>query len=547
MLLRGHLYFRAARSFAPRENLALLLAALRERSSLAEALDGVAGGMFGLVAIDRARQTISAAVDRLGCMPLYYREAKDGLFFSPNSSAFFEQGALLSEAAVVEYLKYGYLPFADSMFESVHRVRPGETLTAALGPRPSLTSMRRPPRPYLPPAERVQSPDEGAARLIVALDGYFARLGAGRGVSGLSGGYDSRLIAAYAAPGGFSFVNFGNPRSREVRYAREVARRLGRPLESFRIPEDAPARHGDRFREVMVGLDSFEDAHVLELAARVEGMGADCYVDGFLGDTIIGGGYYYQLGRGVREVLASLTLRRRFESPLRNAEDYVALVCANKRAVPDDALRGLVAGEAGEAMRERARHLVEEHLPRCPTHEDVVESLTHAARGSRLIAGGPVALSRFTLCLCPFIDHDVFDTALACAKHVRAGDRLYNAVWRQRFPALADVPKANTGGRPRDGDRTYRLKHLLSALARRHVYPRLKRLTGGRWDRTEAYSTAEGYLADPTTRDYLRGLARHAGERLPPRVRAALLDDYLALRLSPAVLLRLGALLAYLS
>jgi len=52
-------------------------------------------------------------------------------------------------------------------------------------------------------------------------------------------------------------------------------------------------------------------------------------------------------------------------------------------------------------------------------------------------------------------------------KKIRAGERLYNAFWRYRFPELADIPKENTGGRPSQSDFGYRLTHFRKALQRR--------------------------------------------------------------------------------
>jgi len=543
--VRGHLYCRNARSFDVVENLGVLANALREKSSLADAMTVVAGGLFAVIVIDRSRGVLEAATDRLGCMPLYFRQSVEGIDFT-NNPFVFQGDTPLAETAVCEYLKYGHLPFSDSLFEGVRRVGPGETVTVTLGPNPRLAVDSRRYRTYLPIAERVQTPAEGAERLADAFDAYFARLGSGRGIAGLSGGYDSRLIAAYTANHDVSLFNFGNPRSREVRFAQRVAGRVGKTLDCFQIRTDAVARHGARLREVMPGLDSFENAHVFELADRVAASDSSYCLDGFGGDSVIGSNYYYKLGGGHGGLLGNLLMRDRFESHLHEPQYYADLLYKNKRAVPDDALDGLIGADIRSAIHSRILMLESKHREWCPTHEDMVESLTHATRGRCLIAGGPVALSAFTVCYCPFVDHDVFDAAMACAKHVRAGDRLYNALWRRRFPELADVPKMNTGGRPHDNDRAYRAKHLATAVMQRGVNPRLKRLTFGWWDRTEEYSSPTAYMADPSNRDFLRSLAERSMERLPLRVVHALSQDYTAERLNPLVHLRMGSLLSYL-
>jgi hypothetical protein len=544
LLMRGHFYCENAKSLDPSENLKLLLGAIAEQPTLHSALSTVAGGMFALFIVDHRRGLLHATTDRLGYSPVFYQEGVSGVEFSNNQFAF-QKSTTLSDVAVCEYLKYGHLPFTDSLFDGVRRIHPGQIATVTLLPEPQLEIEARRYRAYLPTAERIQNPEEGAERLAEAFDCFFSRIGSDPGVAGLSGGYDSRVAAAYMAPRGISLFNFGNPASREVKISWQVAQRLGRPLESFPIPVDAVAHHGNRFKSIMQTLDSFEDVHIFELADRVVAANASYAIDGFVGDSVVGSNYYYKLSGG-SGLIANLRLRERFESPIQGVADYIDKLYANKRAVPDDSLLGLIDADASDAIRRSAKQYVEEHLPWCQTHEDMIESLTQVTRGRCLIAGGPITVGAYALCACPFIDNKVFDTAMNCAKHVRAGDRLYNAFWRKRFPELADIPKANTGGLPRNGDRTYRLKHLAASVLRQAVYPRLKRLTHGLWDRSDDYSSAAGYMACPANQGYLKDLAERYESLLPPRVSAALSTAYANGTLTPAVALRLGTLMAYL-
>ena len=544
LLLRGHVYCEAAGSLEPAENLKLLLKVINERSTLVEGLSIVAGGMFTLFVVDHRRSLLHVTTDRLGFMPCYYRRGANEVAFT-NNQFLFQRDAALSEVAVCEYLKYGHLPFTPSLFESVGRILPGQIVTVTQRPELRVNVETRQHRTFLPLAERIQNPAEGAEVLAAAFDKYFSRLGTERGTAGLSGGYDSRVIAAYTAERDVSLFNFGNPGSREVVIAKQVAARIGRPLDCFRIPDDAVSLHGGRFKTQMLIPDSFEHAHVFELVDRVAAAKVPYHTDGFIGDSVVGSGYYYSLGKRPRELVANLRLKNCYESPVKGISAYVDLLYGNKRAVPDSALLGLIDADVRDSIRGAAQRFVESHMPWCPTHEDMAESLTHATRGRCLIAGGPVAVSAFALCACPFIDNGVFDAAMSCAKAVKAGDRLYNAFWRHRFPALADIPKGNTGGRPRDRDSKYRLKHTFNAVLRRSVYPRLKRLTFGQWDRTDNYSTLEGYLACPANKTYLRELQERSASFLPPRVAAALMSAYTQGTLTPAVSLRLGTLMAY--
>ena len=543
LLLRGHFYCEAAHSLEANENLGLLLEEIRIRGSFAKALATITGGIYSLFAIDRQRGSLQVTVDRTASMPLYFRNQRGGVEFSNNQFVFQEEP---SELAVCEFLKYGYLPISESLFEGVHRLGPGEIVSWKPGFQTTRNRVHSPCHEYLPPDRRTQNPAEAAERLAAAFDRYFARLGSGRGISGLSGGYDSRLIAAYCAEKNVEFFNFGHPNSREVLMAQLVAKRLGRPLNCFRIPEDAVARHGERFPSVMTALDSFEDAHILELIDRTVKAKAEFSLDGYIGDTIVGGNYFYNLAQGLSGLLPWSRTAKRFESVPLETHEYVSMIYGNRRAVPDAELHGLMTDEFRDLLRGKARKVVEAHQPNCPTHEDLRESLIHRIRGNRLIAGGPVAGGAVALAGCPFIDRTVFETAMNCAKHVRAGDRLYNALWRLRFPQLADLPKSNTGGRAIDSDWGYRMNHLRTAILRRAIDPGLNRLTRGLRDRTESYSSSKTYLANPANQKFMQALVGRSADCLPQRIAEVLTSPFASGVLHPLVSLRLCTLLEYL-
>lgn len=546
LLLRGHLYCEGCNSIDPDESLRFLLAQVHRRETLDVDRAKVAGGIFALFLIDHRDQTLQVRVDRLGCMPIYYQVMDQDIAFS-NNQFIFQTGASVSDGAVCEFLKYGYLPFSDSLFESVHRVLPGQLITVSFGSEPRLSSEQKLYRQYLPPRDRIQSADEAAELLAKALDSYFARFRDGRYVAGLSGGYDSRLICAYLQDFDLSLINFGNPKSREVRLAKKVAQRIRRPIDHFQIPIESVSLYGNRFKELMQSIDSLEDAHVLALVQRVEEKQADYYVDGFHGGEVVGANYYYKLGHGVGSVSRTLLLKDRYDSRPHDIETYVSFLYNDlKRSIRDDLVCGVINTDVQHEIREKASKFVEEHLEWCYTHEDMVESLRHVTRGRCLIAGGPVAMSAVGVCACPFVDHQVFDICMSTAKCVRAGDRLFNALWRCRFPAFVDICKGNTGGCPRDSDRVYRLKHLASAVARRSIYPKLKSLTRGVIDRTEAYSSVEVYARNQTNMEYLHAAIKRSASVLPPRIADALVDRSERMELDPLVFLRFGTLMVYL-
>ena len=547
LFLLGHLYFTGSSSIEPEPNLRYLLEALHRCSSFEEAMIELAGGLFSLFVVDRSKQTLQVSLDRLGCAPVYYREDDSEVKVS-NNQFLFQRNGNLSEAAVGEFIKYGYLPFSESLFKSVRRVSPGEVLNISLAPSSAvMPPHRRRHRKYLPLPQRSQRVEETAILLSDTLDRYFARLPNGPYLAGLSGGYDSRLIAAYLKTGELRLINFGNPASREVRLAKRIARDFKKDIESFSVPETALHLYGDHLKSFFgPSAVSLEDIHVFELIKRVREQQPIYYADGFIGDTVIGSGYYYKLVGGSESLSSNLLLRSQYESPIQDRNVYVRFLYHNERAIPDHDLLGVISDEIRDEIELHAMSLVNAHLEWSYTHEDMVEGLTHAMRGSRLIATGPLSIGRIALCACPFIDHQVFDLCMDSAKRLRAGDSLYNALWRYRFPDYSRIQKSNTGGCASDSDRGYRLKHLASAIARRSLYPTLKRFTGGLIDKTEEYKRIDGYFSQDENLEYLRSAADRSAGFIPNRIANTCMERFYGGNLPPLFMLRLGSLFVYL-
>ena len=88
-------------------------------------------GMFAFVIWDRRKRVLFAARDRLGIKPFYYRWDGKSFFFGseikailayPGISAEFDRGKL------GEYLAFGYITGADTMYNGIRKLQPGHTL-----------------------------------------------------------------------------------------------------------------------------------------------------------------------------------------------------------------------------------------------------------------------------------------------------------------------------------------------------------------------------------------------------------------------------------
>jgi len=487
MIVVGHMYARDARSFDVTESLDILAPAFK-RGGMTEVQNAIGGGMFTLFIVDHAGSTIYAVCDLLACMPLFYKKMPDGAVLATNQFDLQSKGKVCS-AGCIEYLQYGYLPFTSSLIQDVERLGPGQVLTLNSNKgRINVTGERCPA--YPPLHERISDTDEACERLDELFTRYFARLDDEPIAVGLSGGYDSRLIAAYTTGKNRRLVTFGNPGTAEADTAGSVAAALNTTTQLFAVPADAPSRYLADFRYGMQTLDNLEMSHVFGILDALLQCEPKILIDGFLGDVILGSGYYYKLTGEINPLWRVLTRTDTYEEPRRPVESYIdrALKAYGRVISISD---NNESNEYNVAARREVVRQINQLATGCYTHADMLEMLYYRLRGRCVIAGGPITFLRHAPTLCPFYDEDIFRLCMSIDKNSRAGDRLYNAFWRNRFPQLAGIPKESTGGRPSQGDVGYRCTNFCVALRRRVAARLPKRI---RW-----HAKAGGDTDDLTT------------------------------------------------
>jgi asparagine synthase (glutamine-hydrolysing) len=105
-------------------------------------------GMFALAVWDRSTKTIQLARDRLGEKPLYYGWAGTDFVFASELKALQRYPSFkpaVSRNALVEYVRFGYVPAPFSIWEGVFKLEPGCMLT--LKPAAVTAIPIGPPRP----------------------------------------------------------------------------------------------------------------------------------------------------------------------------------------------------------------------------------------------------------------------------------------------------------------------------------------------------------------------------------------------------------------
>ena len=194
-------------------------------------------GMFAIVIHDKEHQTLTLLRDRAGVKPLYYYY-ENGLFlFGSEIKAFHEHPKFIKKVnsgSVKEFLKYGYVPEPNSIFQNTYKLGAGQTLTFDLQTgdmkkevywrvsdiykRPKLTCSEAEALEVLEKLMR----DSFNYRMVSDVPvGIF-----------LSGGYDSSIVTALIQAASENRVNtftigFDSKEHNEAHFAKEIADYLG--------------------------------------------------------------------------------------------------------------------------------------------------------------------------------------------------------------------------------------------------------------------------------------------------------------------------------
>jgi asparagine synthase (glutamine-hydrolysing) len=190
-------------------------------------------GMFAFAIWDRRKRVLFAARDRLGIKPFYYRWDGRAFLFGSEIKAILAYPGVAAEfnrGTLAEYLAFGYITGAETMFEGIRKLMPGHTLELTEQGEPRIerywdltTEVDQEPRPREYYVKAYRELLEGAVSSHLMSDvplGVF-----------LSGGLDSSAIAALMkrtrGDGIQTFsVGYGEEAFSELGYAREVAEHI---------------------------------------------------------------------------------------------------------------------------------------------------------------------------------------------------------------------------------------------------------------------------------------------------------------------------------
>jgi asparagine synthase (glutamine-hydrolysing) len=228
---------------------------LRDGAAYAEQLRG----MYAIAIHERTQRTVTLTRDAFGIKPLYIAQVAHGLAFASEPQALLEAGLVARKvrpAAREELLQLQFTTGADTIFEGIQRLLPGETLTCSNG---HIMARRR--VSHIPPGGP-ENIDEDAA--LVRLDkalmesvDLHQRSDVPYGMF-LSGGIDSSTLIALMArlnsePVLAFTAGFDAPGAADEReHAAAVAKAVGAKHESIEINEAMVWQH---LPEIVAAMD----------------------------------------------------------------------------------------------------------------------------------------------------------------------------------------------------------------------------------------------------------------------------------------------------
>ncbi len=235
-------------------------------------------GMFAFALWDKQTRRLFLARDRIGKKPLYYFSEGDKRFaFASEIKPLLELPEVprsVDKTAVIDYLKYLYIPAPKSIFSGIYKLQPGHYITLAPGERPQ--SMEY----WDVHFGRTKDLDlEGAAQQLHNLIASSTELRMIADVplgAFLSGGIDSSGIVALMAQISQSSVKtctigFNDPDHDESSYARQVARQFKTDHTEYEVRNnlaDTITRLPRYFDEPFADSSAVPTFHVSRLARQ---------------------------------------------------------------------------------------------------------------------------------------------------------------------------------------------------------------------------------------------------------------------------------------
>jgi len=390
--------------------------AAEERSGLGEWLRETDGD-FVLYVLDERRDRATVLNDLFGRLPMYYLDSGDGYRVSR------EIRFLLSDRDRVEVdrvglaqtLLFGYLLGNRTHWQGVEKLPPASVLRAGDG---EVTVERLHEFDFGSKRHSDRSVEHNARELAeLFVDATRARSGGYPDVVSLSGGHDSRAVAAAFGTEGLpcrtaTFARATGDASRDVRIAERVAQSLEIPWDRFEVPPPTTDR-AQTLLEIKAGLNHVGMGFILPFFEQL----LDAH----------GPGLTYFTGDGGDKTLPDLSPPRRFSS----FEEFVDYVIAKNSVFSVDRAAEL-AGVTPERLRGSVREVVDSY-PETGSADRYVHFLTHE-RGFNWLFEGEDRNRYYFWSTSPFYSTAFYRYAMNVPDDQKANSRLYQEFFSSLWP-----------------------------------------------------------------------------------------------------------------
>jgi asparagine synthetase B (glutamine-hydrolysing) len=428
-------------------------------------------GMFNIVIIDLKENKVKIINDRLGFLFLYYSlDKQDSLVFAPEEKALIRTKIVddgLDWTGISEFLHFLY-PIGTRTFYRNTKLIPAASILEF-----DLDSKRLKLRQYhhiiyqaddsltlTQCAELAYEKFKISCRRLKLESAKYALL--------LSGGLDSRLIlSAWENQENLTAYTFGSTAYDEIRIASQSAKAAN---VKHKVSLFTEADFFDSYEEALYKMESliydmltkfFHDIHVDDNSF---------VLDGFLGDVLLGGLYFFSLHPLPKTLYSSsackeLTSRTEVAQRLRKSlsfhnpslvislltEDVKTLIAEHEAEIDNDILAGI------EAYYDDYQYL-----------EQVYETFKLINRGRRYINLQGLRARFANDIIYPFYDYDLMDFVATIPLSYRIRNKLLYAIYRHVGGELSKIRRANYILAPASFNfKVQMLGNILAALGRR--------------------------------------------------------------------------------
>ncbi len=411
LMLDGYFYLDSAITMSVGINLKMLLKKI-SLSTIETGLHQIAGGVFSLVILDKQRNRMIITGDRWGLMPLYYFENKTGFHLS-GSPFSFRKIASISEESLVEFLKYGYLPFSHSVFEDVKRLQPGQMLSVSLETPAVQASVARIPE-FKPLKFRTKNLQEAAIGIQEAFKRFFARFSPADYFLTPQNDYSTRLLMLWLKDYSPVILKNGNGK-----WANRIAKKAALEMFDATLPGNSMENHAAELANRSRLMVSLEHAGIFAADQHMRQVKHGFWMDEFIGDAAMGGDLF---GEGAAN------------SSIRKIQYYQQFIYNDFHALPDSEMPGILNPAFESWFLNGAHGILEINRNAGHTHEDFVESLRNYTQSRNLTAARMINISEHSRFATPFADYEIVERCQNVDKSLRIGNALYHYYLRAFFP-----------------------------------------------------------------------------------------------------------------